>query len=327
MDNIGQNQSHHSDLKFSIDLFKPLVKNQSPYVNGNLLTRVKNSDRMEIIDKSSSPLLSVVVSCKAVKKILSQHLYFLHRQNLSQELWQVVFIFREAGLSQSVHPLIKKHFPLSQVFCLKEGQAIYQMRNFAFDLINSPYLYFIDEDVILEDSTFLSRLIETHKRHPEFSVLGGAYLDHPESSFWGNCYNWLVRLWVKARKTNQGQDVMPAGNLSVKAHETFKARFYSPHGFGAEELYFFKTLHQEGLKSYVDEALNVSHLAQHTFKDFIQRAWNHGKSEPKQKSADKRLFFKEPAGFLIKIMALFYLLLVRFSSIWNQFKTFVSKMA
>ena len=276
--------------------------------------------------KPVSPLLTLIVSCKGDKEILSQQLKFLNRQNLNQKLWQAVFIFREDSAFQPVISLIKKYFPLSQIFFLTKNQPLYEMRNLAFERLDSPYLYFIDEDVILEDSSHLSRLIEAHKKHPDLAVLGGAYLDHPKSTFCGSCYNWLVRLWVKAHRTDNCQDIVPAGNLSVKWYKNFKARFYSPNGFGAEELYFFKVLWEEGLKSYADPALNAPHLAQHTFKDFTWRAWIHGKSAPKQKLGSKSLFFKEPAGFLVKITALFYLLLVRFSVIWSQLKLFVSKM-
>ena len=274
--------------------------------------------KYQLIDRPAPPLLSVIVSCKAVKKILSQHLHFLHRQDLSQELWEAVFIFRECSDFQVAVSLIKEYFPSSQIFFLKAEQPLYEMRNLAFDRLDSPYLYFIDEDVILEKADHLSRLLKLHKKYPDLTVLGGAYLDHSDSTFFGCCYNWLVRLWVKAHRTKNFQDLMPAGNLSVKGCKTFKARFYSPQGFGAEEIYFLRALHQEGGQSYLDESLNSPHLARHTFKDFVQRAWIHGKTRPQQKLSDKSLFFKEPAGFLMKITALFYLLLVRLALIWRR---------
>ena len=279
----------------------------------------------QLIDSPAPSLLSVVVSCKAVKEILSQHLHFLQRQDLSQELWQAVFIFREDSGFQPALSLIKKYFSSPQFLFLKVNQPLYEMRNLAFDHLDSPYLYFIDEDVILEKADHLSRLLKLHKKHSDVSVLGGAYLNHPASTFWGNCYNWLVRLWLKAHKTDNNQDVVPAGNLSVKGYKNFKARFYSPQGFGAEELYFFKSLHQEGRFSYLDTSLDSPHLARHSFKDFVQRAWLHGKSAPQQKMGDKRLFFKESGGFLTKITALFYLLLVRFSLIWRRFRLLFQK--
>ena len=281
----------------------------------------------QLVDSQASPLLSVVVSCKTVKEILSQHLHFLHRQDLSQELWQAVFIFRENSDFKSALCLIKKYFPEPQVLFLKLNQPLYDMRNLAFDCLSSPYLYFVDEDIILERADHLSRLLELHKKNPKLAVIGGAYLNHRASTFWGKSYNWVVNLWLKAHKTNNNQDLIPAGNLSVKGYKDFKARFYSPQGFGAEEIYFFKALRREDKLSYLDTNLSASHLARHTFKDFVQRAWTHGKNASHHKMGAKSLFFKEPGEFLTKITSLFYLLLVRFSLIWRQFKHFVSKMA
>ena len=321
-------------MNFHFSLFCPLTDTKLPRnressefkLNLNhKMSNLKNSQNKSI-DKSAPPLLSVVVSCKGVENILSQQLKFLNKQNLDKRLWQAVFVFRENFAFQPAISLIKQYFPLSQIFFLKANRPLYEMRNLAFERLHSPYLYFIDEDVILEEAHHLSRLIEIHQKRPNQAVLGGSYLNHPGSTFWGDCYNWLVRLWVKAYKTKNYQDLAPAGNLSVKGYKNFKARFYSPHGFGAEELYFFKDLQKEGLQSCVDKALDAPHLAQHTFKDFIQRAWIHGKSLPQQKRlGSKALFFKEPAGFLIKIAGLFYLLLARFSLLWSQLKLFVQK--
>ncbi|MDE0092223.1 MAG: glycosyltransferase family A protein [Oligoflexia bacterium] len=279
-------------------------------------------------------LLSVVVSCKGVGSTLLLQLEALKNQSLDKKLWQAVFLFREetagrknkASLKQALS-LIKRSFPFSKILFLKEEQPLCEMRNLAFEHLNSPYLYFIDEDIILEDFHHLSRLIELHQQYPELTVLGGSYLNHPNSTFWGNCYNWIVRLWVKAHKTSDHKDFVPAGNLSVKHRKTFQARFYTPCGFGAEELYFLKELHQRGLMSYADKALDVPHLAQHTFRDFIQRAWLHGKNLPQQKAGSKRLFFKEPAGLIVKMAGLFYLLLTRISAVWSQLKFLFSKTA
>ena len=288
----------------------------------------------KLINKQPAPPLSVVVSCKGLDKILPLHLTALKKQDLNHNLWQAVFIFQtdtsenaSSSSLKTVISLIKQYFPLSQILFLKKEQSLYEMRNLAFDRLDSSYLYFIDEDVILEDSHHLSRLMEHHQKYSELTVLGGAYLSDPRSTFWGDCYNWLVRLWVKAHRTANYQDMAPAGNLSVKNHKKFQARFYSPSGFGAEEIYFLRDLHKEGLMSYADSALDAPHLAQHSFKNFVQRAWIHGRNRPQKKLGAKILFFKEPAGFLVKITGLFYLLLVRFSSIWRQLEILVSKIS
>ena len=286
---------------------------------------IKNKQDKSIC-KKDFPLLSVVVSCKAVETILLHQLKFLKKQNLDSHLWQAVFLFKESVLKSSLS-LVRQYFPRAKIFFLEEGKPLYEMRNLAFEHLESPYLYFIDEDVMLEKTDHLSSVIALHQRYPETTVLGGSYFNHPKSTFWGNCYNWIVRLWVKAHKTEKGQDLFPAGNLSLKNNKNFKARFYSPYGFGAEEIYFLKALHREGFKSHVHSALEALHWAEHSFKDFVQRAWLHGRNLPKLSAGSKSLFFKEPAGFFIKTSALLYLLLVRFSFRWKEFKVFVSKMS
>ena len=285
------------------------------------MNSIKNK-KSKSINKFSQPLLSVLVSCKGLERTLSCQLKALKSQNLNPELWKPVFLFKRDLAEEKNKPaisLIKRFFPFSLILFLEENQPLYEKRNMAFKYLNSLYLYFIDEDVILEDTSHLSRLITRHQESPDLAVLGGSYLNHPESTFWGSCYNWLVRLWVLAHRTENFQDLVPAGNLSIKNHKKFHTRFYSPHGFGAEELYFLRDLHKKGAQSYADNTLSAPHLARHSFKDFISRAWFHGKSLSQQRIGSKSLFFKEPAGFSIKIMGLFYLLLVRFSSIWSQF--------
>ena len=292
------------------------------------MNRVKNKNQLSIHENQNKTqvLLSVIVSCKALTKILEKNLKALSRQNLKRELWKLVFVFREGQKHSNCIILIKNYFPSHQLLFLPKNKPIYEMRNLALNHIPCPYIYFIDEDVILSDPKHLSRLVQLHKKFPEFTVIGGSYLDHSECTFWGRSYNWIARLWTK----NQNCFV-PAGNLSINTNKTFKARFYSPNpfGFGGEEVCFLKSLQSEGHQSLWEKQLDAKHLAIHSLKDFIHRAWCHGasfafekniKSEKQTKRSSGGLFIKEPAPFLIKIMALFYLLLVRLSALFYKVK-------
>lgn len=263
-------------------------------------------------------LISVAVSCKGILKILEKNLLALSRQNLSRELWSAVFVFKEGSKNSECISLIKEHFPVHKFLFLPREKPLYEMRNLVFDYVCSDYIYFIDEDVILDDSHHLSRLIEIHKKFPEMTVIGGSYLDHPDCSFWGRSYNWIARLWIKHQTS-----LVPAGNLSIKMIKAFKSRFYSPgkFGFGGEEIHLISSLQKEGHTSIWKEELSASHLATHGLIDFIKRAWFHGVSlalEKRKKKLSYVLFLKEPALFLIKISALFYLLLVRFSCLFYK---------
>lgn len=198
------------------------------------------------------------------------------------------------------------------------------MRNLVFKEIKSSIIYFLDEDVIL-DKNHLETALKLHSLHPAVTALGGAYLDHPSSSFFGQVYNWIVRVWMRKHQSSSQQDLLPAGNFSIKNPSKFSARFYSPNpsGFGAEELFFFKSLHEEGFLSSWIPDLSAKHLAQHSFKSFVKRAWLQGQAHPVKKGSLKRdvkVFSQEPAPLLHKVFALFYLFLVRLSVIQRKLR-------
>ena len=178
------------------------------------MNRLKNENQMSI--NKNQVVLAVVVSCKAYMGILKKNLIALKGQKLDPQLWIPIFLLKENQKDSDCVSLIKDYFPSSQILFLPEHQAIYKMRNFGLQNINYPYIYFIDEDVILENSQHLSYLIELHKKFPEFTVIGGAYLNHSDCTFWGRAYNWIVYLWVKKQKT-----FVPAGNLSIKTKKNF----------------------------------------------------------------------------------------------------------
>ena len=288
------------------------------------MIRVKNNNQLSIHEGQNTKqvLLSVVVSCKGLSVILKKNLVALSRQDLDRSVWEPCFLFKEEQKHSDCIGMIKDHFPSHRILFLPKDQPIYEMRNLVFQNTAYPYIYFIDEDVILEDSGHLSQLLALHKEYSKMTVIGGSYLDHPDSTFWGGSYNWVARIWTKQTGYS------PAGNLSIKAKTVFKARFYSPNpfGFGGEEIHFLKSLHKEGHQSLWDKKLDAQHLALHSFRDFIKRAWIHGASLAFEKNTRKLsylLFFKERASIVIKIAALFYLLLVRFSSFFYKMKSVV----
>ena len=201
---------------------------------------------------------------------------------------------------------------------------LYEMRNLGMRRASAPLIYFIDEDVILENPDHLSLLMEWHKKYPQYTTIGGAYLDSLDCSFWGKVYNQTTRLWVKKHP-----GYAPAGNLSVKKTKAFRARFVSraPRGFGGEEIGFLKGLKDEGKVSLYLSEMDTEHCATHSLRSFIQRAWLHGISlafEKRQKSRpvfSLLLFLKMKAPVGIKAGALVYLLIVRLSALIYRFKS------
>ncbi|MBC6415363.1 MAG: glycosyltransferase [Bdellovibrionales bacterium] len=267
--------------------------------------------------------------------ILKLHLQALKKQNLVPDLWEVIFVFKAEQNSKfflDSQSLIKRFFPKAQILSLSLNTPIYQMRNLGFSCASSPLLYFLDEDVILERVEHLQNVMTLHEKHPSIHVIGGSYLSHPESSFFGHCYNWLVRIWMKKYQMSRNQDFVPAGNLSVKLDKKFSALFFSPNssGFGSEEIFFLKKLHEEGFSSLWIKDIDAFHLAKHSFLDFIKRAWLQGKNLSLKKwfsYKNFKIFFSQKGSFLLKTSALFYLLFVRLSALNSKLKNiFLQKL-
>ncbi|MCY4512468.1 MAG: glycosyltransferase [Bdellovibrionales bacterium] len=267
-------------------------------------------------NKPPALFLTVCISCREKADLLEQNLKALSRQTLSKNLWNIALLFRETSPT-FLNKLLNDLELSAQIFIQPKNQPIHELRNQAFQKINSPLLFFIDEDVILNNTDHLRTLVHLHEQHPKWTVLGGGYVSSTECSFWGRTYNWISRIWM-----GENPGFMPAGNLSVKTQQLKPScRFKSPlkKGFGGEEIYFFNQIKSLDLYSVQKTELDALHLARHSFREFLSRAVLHGQSRAFQKSRRsfyKSLlyFIKQPESFSVKTAGGLYMLFVRVTS-------------
>ena len=251
---------------------------------------------------------------------MEQNLKALSQQTLDKNLWDIALLFR-ADPPPFLNKLLDTLGLSVHIFTQDQSHPIHELRNQAFQKITSPLLFFIDEDVILNNTSHLQTLVNLHQQHPEWTILGGGYLSSAECSFWGKAYNWISLLWMLK---NSG--FLPAGNLSVKTkHLGPSCEFKSPlkGGFGGEEIYFLNQIKALGLQSIRKMELDTLHLARHTLREFVSRALLHGQSRTFQNSKSslyKSLlyFIKQPESFSVKIASGFYLTLVSIVSLINR---------
>lgn len=309
--------------------------------------------------------ITVVIFCRVDSSVLDVQLQALSKQSLNSKLWEAVFLFRKDKENKNEEKLFSQNkkkiynaFPQAQIVLLSSHTKVYQMRNWAFQnhqvfsqkknlfeketilrqqfqkkspqKIQSSLLYFLDEDVILEKADHFETTLKLHSSYPSLTAIGGAYLNHPKCSFFGRVYNAVVKLWMTKHQSRSKKDLLPAGNFSIKTSSPFLARFHSPNpsGFGGEELSFFQSLHEEGLASVWMKELDSAHLTKHRFKEFISRAWLHGRALPVKNSFSKKnfkffLIFPSPA--LHKVFILLYLFFVHLSAIQKSFSIHKTK--
>ena len=261
--------------------------------------------------------LTVCVACKGVLSLLKANVAALSQQTLDKDQWKTVFLVTEKKQLPLIDAILKSSDLKTRYLTCFYKDSLQTLRNQALDSIKTPLIFFIDEDVILENPEHLKILVRLHKQHPEKTVLGGGYLSTKRGSFFGHSYNWISRLWML-----ENPGFAPAGNLSVKTTLlNVKCRFKSPlpYGFGGEEVHFLQQLQSTGGKFLWKKELDAPHWACHTLKDFLKRALVHGQSRSFQRS--RRSFYKsivqfikQPGPLRVKIPALFYLFFVRLIS-------------
>jgi len=266
--------------------------------------------------------LSVAISCKGNQSILIQNLKALHQQNLNKDLWKLILLIFETEFQKIISVDELKLFPDYSCITLPNIKPIYELKNEALKQITSQLIYFIDEDVILHQKNQLSHIIQLHHQLSDAVVIGGNYISHPNSSLWGQSYNWISSLWGEAHS-----HYMPAGNLSIKNRLPKDSRFYSPHpkGFGGEEIYFLDHLLSKNYKIKQIKSLDTFHLATHSFKDFCLRAMYHSNTLSYQKNRldifqSIKCFWTHDGTVLIKVISLFYILIVQILSLFYSLK-------
>lgn len=273
---------------------------------------------------SQTPSVTVCIACKGIPSILNDNLIALEKQTLDKKKWKIVLLVGSEKQLLSVEQILKSFNFQVKIFSCFYKNSLQELRNKMLSQLKIPLVFFIDEDVILENKNHLKTLLHLHAVNPEVSVLGGGYLSKEGCSFWGRTYNWISRLWMR-----ENPGFAPAGNLSVKTNLlNSKCRFKSPlsEGFGGEEIYFFNQIQKSGGKYLCKRELDTVHKAQHTFRVFLKRAFVHGQSQsffPSNSNFYRSAirFIKYPGSLTIKTAALFYLVLVRTISLVYKLKS------
>jgi len=201
---------------------------------------------------------------------------------------------------------------------IKSDDHIGKTRNILKSSANGSWLVFLDEDVELESSEFLTNFINSTAINCN-DVYGGFYKTDQKSSLLDRAYNMTCNLWV-LRGQLKGPQVL--GGIYILKGAMFPD-YFDGYSFGGEEYPYFSELIKRNCKIDVSEQLNVIHRPKHSFKTFIKRAWLHGKYKPIDKVKGQRvnLFLEYKEGASVKFLAAAYFVTVYISQFFNKFSS------
>lgn len=135
-------------------------------------------------------------------------------------------------------------------------------RNLGLTTATGKYIFFLDDDTYLPDSTLLYRLKTALDSSMGPMLVGGYYLTPINSTISQWIYNSACNLWVE-RNWNQGHPILLGGNFVIRKEDLNPSiRFNEAVSFGGDETEF----HREWMKAFPN-ALPIIHNSFSIFHD------------------------------------------------------------
>ena len=154
---------------------------------------------------AKSPRLCVFVSIKGDEACLGPSLQALRRQTLPPHLWEWAALCRnlaqEKALQNALRAIEKegekeaKGLPPFAPCRIFRNPRLDELKNQALFAALAPYVFFMDEDLILSPN-HLQNLLDQWLRSPHLSALGGGYISEKSLKLSGQAYNFICNLWL-----------------------------------------------------------------------------------------------------------------------------------
>jgi GT2 family glycosyltransferase len=171
-----------------------------------------------------------------------------------------------------------------QFLNLNRGAA----RNFLINLADGEILYFLDDDVMVNNDVF-TMIKEKFRENGDISIVGGPNLNMPGSSLFQQCQGFALAsffgsLWISQRYKKTGRDryVDETGlilcNLAVRKNIFDQEYMRFPGNFiSAEENILLARFARLGYKAMYIPQLEVFHERRATYREFFYQIFAYGR--------------------------------------------------
>lgn len=156
-------------------------------------------------------------------------------------------------------------------------------RNYGAQKAAGDFLYFLDDDCVLENADHLSRIIELMKKNSNIDAIGGGYVSSCESGWIADGYNATCNQWVLITQCRVEQEKniitvsrLLGGNFCIRKTIFLKSMFNEKYTSGADESEFFSR--RNDLKLTFSSDFNVIHFCDESVKTLISRAQKQSKN-------------------------------------------------
>lgn len=221
--------------------------------------------------------LSIIIPTHNRSSDLDKILVSISNQNLNQDFEVIVVANLEDPATEKV---IERHEATIKnlVFDVSGVLGVNTARNIGLERCRGEIVLFLDDDVRLHQTDYLSRLVERHAMYPEVCGIGGRYqLCNPATGI-ELAYHLTCDLWLsQSRLFGQETLNLVGGNASYKRDQIQgKFVFEEEIRFGGAETQFNARLFQAGLKLLLFDDLTIIHDVHLGLRGFLYRAFRQG---------------------------------------------------
>lgn len=232
-----------------------------------------------------APKVSIIVPCRRGNRSVSSFLPLIHSCLIQSEK-KFEFIFVSDGFDPDLQLFFHQNLFQDRRFFLLMGSGMGAngARHFGATAASGEFLYFLDDDCELTDANHLARLLELNQLLEVDSIIGGAYLDKPDSAG-GYGYNQFVDAWLKCGSFETRRflglvfevENLVGGNFFLSRQLYFRRPLNTSIPIFGDETEFFRGHRCRGTKLFLSESISVFHSEKFHWKKFFRRAWQSGK--------------------------------------------------
>jgi GT2 family glycosyltransferase len=224
--------------------------------------------------------LSVVIPSHLRFKPLLELLESLSQQDLPKEQYEVLVISNLEDPFYKSDEFKKKMEPFQGLYRWVGAINVNRARNLGIQIAKGDVVQLLDDDCLMLESDFLSRVIDLHEAYADATAIGGTYAPMPKADPIDKAYNCVARQWQELDFFGYYHSTrLVGGNVSYKSKKLREAceRFDESIQFGATEAEFHLRLQKKGYQTLYLSSLKVAHKTELDPRKLVEKAYRQAR--------------------------------------------------
>ncbi len=224
--------------------------------------------------------LSIVIPTHLRFNSLMELLETVSLQDLPKEQFEVLVISNLEDPFYKSDEFKQKMEPFQGLYRWVGAMNVNRARNLGMQIAKGKVVQLLDDDCLLLENDFFSRVIDLHETYSEATAIGGTYTPVQEADPIDKAYNCVAKQWQELDFFGRYNSTrLVGGNVSYKSKKLREAgeRFDESIQFGATEAEFHLRLQKKGFETLYLSSLRVGHKTELDPRKLVEKAYRQAK--------------------------------------------------